>query len=143
VKFNGVAAITFAAGTATAITATVPSGASAGLITVTTPSGTALSASSFVVKHARGVTLNLPGAKAKGTVSVSDAFAACRSSVVVKLQHLKNGNWKTIASMRTGSSGAYAVGHVTADGKYRAKANEVTLATGDVCLAATSPTVRQ
>jgi large repetitive protein len=138
VKFNGVPAITFAAGSATLITATLPTGASAGPISVTAQGGTALSSSNFVVRHARAVTLNLPGAKAKGTVSVSDAFAACRSSVVVKLQHFKNGAWKTVASLRTGSSGAYGVGHVTASGKYRARANEVTLATGDVCLAATS-----
>jgi hypothetical protein len=49
VRFNGVAATTYAAASATQITATVPAGATSGTIAVATPGGTATSASSFTV----------------------------------------------------------------------------------------------
>src|SRR5205807_533623 len=48
VAFNGVSAA-FTVSSATSITATVPSGATAGPISVTTPGGTATSSSNFIV----------------------------------------------------------------------------------------------
>ncbi|MBI5216521.1 MAG: IPT/TIG domain-containing protein [Ignavibacteriae bacterium] len=50
VSFNGVSAITFTVVSATQIDATVPSGASTGLISVTTPDGTDFSATNFTVE---------------------------------------------------------------------------------------------
>jgi len=50
VSFNGVSAITFTVVSATQIDATVPSGASTGLISVTTPDGTDFSSTNFSVK---------------------------------------------------------------------------------------------
>lgn len=143
VTFGGVAATTFVVNSPTQITATVPNGAVTGKIAVTNAAGTGTSASDFTVtSHKRDVSLNLPGKKAKGIVTVADAFSACASNVPVKIQHLVNGKWRTVASLTTGASGAFGVGGVTDDGKYRAIAKKVTLATGDVCLKAKSPTVR-
>ena len=47
VAFNGIAAPTYSVVSATQITATVPSGATTGMIAVTTPAGTGTSTSSF------------------------------------------------------------------------------------------------
>ena len=49
VKFNGVSAITYTVNNANQITATLPSGATTGLISVTTPDGTGSSSSNFTV----------------------------------------------------------------------------------------------
>ena len=133
VKFGGVTG-SFTFNSATQITATVPSGAVTGPISVTTPGGTATSATTFVVSHERTVNLNLTAKKAKGTVTVSDGFAACASFVTVKVQHLVNGDWKAVATDTTGSSGAYSVGGVGDPGKYRAVAKKLTVGSGDVCL---------
>jgi len=86
------------------------------------------------VSHARAVTLNLTAKKAKGTVVATDGFTACAASVLVKVQHLVNGNWKTLTTVTTGSSGAYSAGGVGDDGKFRVVAKKVTVGSGDVCL---------
>ena len=52
VKFGGVAAVTFAANSATQVQAVVPSGAVTGSITITTPGGTVSSTASFTVTTA-------------------------------------------------------------------------------------------
>jgi subtilisin-like proprotein convertase family protein len=145
VTFGSVAATAFTVNSPTQITATVPTGAVTGPIAVTTPTGTGTSAMNFTVtvsSHARNVSLNLPGIKAKGLVTVQDGFTACAASVPVKLQRLVYGSWRNVASLSTGASGAFRVGGVTDAGKYRAVAKKVTLASGDTCLKATSPTVR-
>jgi len=146
VRFGGVAATTFTVNPAgTQITATVPTGAVTGAISVTTPAGTATSTTNFTVTnvtHARNVSLNLPGNKARGTVTVPDGFSACAANVPVKVQHLVNGNWRTVAALTTTAAGAFGTGGVTDDGTYRAIAKKVTVGT-DVCCKAKSPTVRQ
>ncbi len=148
VKFNGTTAV-FTTSTATTVTATVPTGATTGKITVTTPVATATSLTDFTVtatsvtKHHRSVTLQLKKSLiASGTVNVADGFNACRSGVTVKIQRLKNGNWKTVGTDVTSSSGKYKKALEDRSGKYRALAKKVVLNSGnDICMSDTSPTV--
>jgi subtilisin-like proprotein convertase family protein len=144
VTFGGVAATAFTVNSPTQITATVPNGAETGPIAVTNAAGTGTSSTNFtVLSHKRNVSLNLPGSRAKGKVTVPDGFTACAANVPVKIQHLVKGKWRTVASLTTSTSGAFGVGGVTEDGKYRATAKKVATASGDVCLKAKSPTVHQ
>lgn len=67
VRFNNVNAA-FTLGTATNLTATVPAGATTGLISVTTPSGTANSANNFVVTPGPNISSFTPASGNIGTV---------------------------------------------------------------------------
>ncbi|WP_426061864.1 reprolysin-like metallopeptidase [Hymenobacter sp. B1770] len=58
VAFNGTAAPTFTVNSATQITATVPSGATTGLIAVTTPGGVGVSSTAFAVPPANDLCAN-------------------------------------------------------------------------------------
>jgi hypothetical protein len=78
VAFNGVAAVTFTVNSATQITATVPAGATTGLISVTTPGGTAASATVFTVAAAPVIS------------SFSPTNGAAGTSVVITGQNLTN-----------------------------------------------------
>jgi hypothetical protein len=142
VKFNNVTA-TFVVNSPTQITATVPAGATTGKITVTTPGGTATSTADFTVSntHSRSITLSLKKhLVARGVVSVGDGFTACVSSVPVKIQRRKSGNWRTVGSTTTSASGSYKKKIRDREGKYRAKAPGVVLNNGvDICSADTSP----
>jgi IPT/TIG domain len=143
VTFNNVAATTFTVNSVTQITATVPTTATTGLIKVTTPGGSANSPTNFTVSkvHSRSVTLSLKRHLiAQGTVSVADAFTACASSVPVKIQRRVSGNWKTVGSATTSSSGTYKKKIKDKEGKYRAKAPKVILNSNvDICSGAKSP----
>src|SRR5439155_1230252 len=66
VLFNSVSA-SFTVNSATAITATVPAGATSGPISVTTPDGTASSASSFTVINPPTISSFMPGSGPVGT----------------------------------------------------------------------------
>src|SRR5205814_2367234 len=66
VLFNGTSA-SFTVNSATAITATVPAGATSGPISVTTPGGTASSAASFTVINPPTITSFTPGSGPVGT----------------------------------------------------------------------------
>src|SRR5438552_2836888 len=66
VLFNSVSA-SFTVGSATAITTTVPAGATSGPISVTTPGGTASSAASFTVINPPTITSFTPGSGPVGT----------------------------------------------------------------------------
>jgi hypothetical protein len=143
VTFNNVAATTFTVNSATQITATVPTTATTGKIKVTTPGGSVTSTADFTVSkvHSRSVTLSLKKHLiAQGKVSVADAFAACASSVPVKIQRRVSGNWKTVGSATTSATGTYKKKIKDKEGKYRAKAPKVVLnANVDICSGAKSP----
>ncbi len=148
VTFNNVAATTFTVNSPTRITATVPTGATTGPIKVTTPGGTATSATNFtvgpVLTHSRSVTLSLrKHLVARGMVSVGDGFTACAASVPVKIQRRVSGQWKTVGSTTTTSTGSYKKRIPDKPGKYRARATRVVLNSGaDICSRATSPVRR-
>jgi hypothetical protein len=140
--FNNVAATTFTVNSATQITATVPT-TTTGPIKVTTPGGSATSTTNFTVStvHSRSVTLKLKKhLRAKGAVSVSDAFTACVASVPVKIQRKTSGGWKSVGTATTSASGSYSKKIKDKEGRYRAKAPKVILNNGaDICKGATSP----
>jgi hypothetical protein len=145
VKFNGLAA-TFTVNSGTQITTTVPVGATTGPVTVTNAVGTAtggtFTVAAPVLKHNRSVSLSLRHHLiATGTVHVADGFNACRSHVTVKIQHLKNGVWRTVGSDQTTALGKYKEALADRTGKYRAVAKKKVLNGGDdICKADTSPT---
>jgi hypothetical protein len=143
VSFNNVAATSFTVNSATQITATVPAGATTGKIRVTVGGGTVASTADFVVStvHSRSVTLTLKKhLVAKGVVSVGDGFTACAASVPVKIQRKTSSGWKAVGTATTTASGSYSKKIKDKTGKYRARANKVTLNTGaDICSKATSP----
>jgi hypothetical protein len=140
VKFNGVSAL-FTPNSATQITATVPPGATTGPIAVTTASGTGTSATTFVVQHAREVSLHF--SKAKGNVTVLDGFSTCASGVPVKLQMKgQGGGFKNVTNGFTKPQGAYNLGTVIDGERYRVVAKAITTPTGDKCLKDVSPTVK-
>jgi hypothetical protein len=144
VKFNGVSA-TITSNTATQIVTKVPTGATTGPITVTTAGGTATSATNFTVTgppHARTISLRLRDALvARGTVTVTDGFAACADSVPVKVQRRVSGHWKTVKSTTTSSTGTYRIRLRNRHGRYRSVAPMVVKGT-DTCGRAVSPTRR-
>jgi subtilisin-like proprotein convertase family protein len=136
VSFGGVNATSFTPVSATQVNAVVPGAptpASGGPITITTPGGTATSASSFTVNHARTMTLTVTNKKVKGTVSVTDGFAACASAVPVKVEVKEEGSWHALGTPTTSSTGGYSVGRQGTEGKYRATATAVTQGS-NVCL---------
>lgn len=152
VIFNGTNATTWAVVNDTTATATVPAGAVTGYILVSTVGSDVSSLTSFTVtpgacgvnpgQHDRSVTLQLKNhLTAKGIVSVGDGFIECRSDVTVKIQRLKNGNWKTVGTDSTTGVGHYRVNLTDKPGKYRASIAEDELNGGsDTCDADTSPT---
>ena len=143
VSFDGIPAVSFTVDSGTQVTATVPAGATTGPISLTTPGGTTASATDFVVKHPRDVSLAFSGNKARGKVSVTDGYSACRSGVPIKVQRLKKGNWKTVGSTLTKANGTYRVPGLTLSGKYRTVAKKTKLSSGDVCLKDISPKVKK
>lgn len=144
VRFAGTPAATFAVTSPTTITATVPAGAGAGTIQVTTPGGTGTSATPFTVTHARRVSLSISRSRSRGTVTVSDAFTKCAVGVPVRLQRRgRRGRWAMVSSQLTSPTGVFTVRGRRSSGVYRAVANATRLSSGDVCRAATSPTVRR
>ena len=94
VKVNGTSAAIFTVDSSTRITATVPSGATTGLITVTTPGGTGTSATSFTVIPAPaissfsptsgpvGASVEITGTNLTGSTSVTFNGAASTSYAV-------------------------------------------------------------
>jgi hypothetical protein len=138
-RFNGVAA-TFTVNSDTQISAEVPAGASAGVISVTTAGGTTTSAGMFAVAHPRRVTLGLHRSLiARGVVSVTDGFGACRQGVRVEIQRFSGGAWHSVANDVTDANGSYRVKVHDVAGKFRASLMKVSLATGDICGVAMSP----
>ena len=71
---------------------------------------------------------------------MKDGFAACGSTVPVKVQHREHGSWRTVAGAVTKHDGSYKAVGLDDQGKYRAVARKTTLSSGDVCLKHISPT---
>jgi hypothetical protein len=141
VSFGGVASTNFTVNSSAQIKATVPAGAMTGAITVVTPSGTAVSSANFTVlrsSHDRSLSLMLrKHLIARGTVTVGDGIAACYQRVPVKIQRKLAGDWRTIASTLTGSTGLFREPIPDRAGTYRAVASRVVLA-NDICRRAVS-----
>jgi hypothetical protein len=135
-----------------------PSDAADGPIRVSTSNdvdgeGAVLSATAFQVPppdtwcgpwpHARSITLRLRRhLVARGKVSSTEdpAFTDCAAAVPVKIQRRVSGHWKTVGSTTTTDTGSYKKRIADRQGKYRARAWNVTVNDGaDICLRAVSP----
>ncbi|HEX5913042.1 MAG TPA: hypothetical protein VFY54_07950, partial [Rubrobacter sp.] len=101
-----------------------------------------LSADCFFVETSRSVTLRLTGSLiARGTVSDHKGFTACAASVPVKIKRRVAGEWKTVRTTRTSSTGSYREHIPDKPGRYLAKAPVIVVG-GDaehLCLSAISP----
>jgi hypothetical protein len=137
-RFDGAAA-SFTVKSDTQITATVPPGATAGVISVTTPSGTIMSADIFAISHVRHVTLWFQRSLfASGVVLVADRFDACRQGTGVQIQRFSYGGWHPVARAVTDANGFYRILLHDTFGRFRAALAKATLTTGDICGAAVS-----
>jgi hypothetical protein len=95
--------------------------------------------------HTRSITLRLRRhLVARGKVSSTEdpAFTDCAAAVPVKIQRRVSGHWKTVGSTTTTDSGAYRKRIADREGRYRATAPKVSIASGDVCWRAVSPVRR-
>jgi hypothetical protein len=101
-----------------------------------------LSADCFSLETTRSVTLRLTRSLvARGTVSDDKGFTACGASVPVTIKRRVAGEWKTVGTSRTSSTGSYKERIPDKPGRYRAKAPAIVV-TGGVdhfCLPAISP----
>ena len=125
------------------LTAIVPEGATSGPLSVTTPAGLVTSLTDFAVKgangatstrHGRTVKFALHGRRASGSVRTADGFTGCAANVPVRIQHRGRNGWRTVASVRTSSSGHYSRIIRSRHGTYRAMAPRTKVNGGlDVC----------
>ena len=142
-RFGGTPAATFTVDSATQITATVPAGAGTGPISATNAGGTGTSTASFVVQHARRLSLVVSRSRAKGTLTAIDGFAKVGAGVPVRLQRKSGKAWRTIGNDLTTAKGRYSFAGTFGSGRYRVLAPKVTLTSGDIALQALSPTIRR
>ena len=142
VTFGGATA-TFSSGGPSALTATVPPGATSGPIRVTTRFGAA-AGPVFGIVHDRQVTISIQHAPtvAVGAISVPDGFGGCLGNRTVRVQRKAPGSrWKTVIIPLTRADGSYRAHVVDRPGVYRALLKSETLSTGDVCARARSGVV--
>jgi hypothetical protein len=141
--------------TSTSLSVIVPADAADGRIRVSTfndviGEGAVLSDTAFQVPppdncppitSSRSVSLRLvKSLVARGMVRVSDGFTDCAATVPVKVQRRVSGQWRTVGSTTTSSSGSYRRRIPDRPGRYRARAPKVVLSDGvHICLRATSP----
>jgi hypothetical protein len=148
VTFNGTSA-SFSVDSDSAITATVPSGATTGPIDVVTPAGTGASAIDFTItdavdRHDRVVSLRTRGSLALvGRVSVTTGFARCARRVRVVAMRRRPPSerraWQPIATAKTRKDGRYVVPVPGDPGKYEVVAPKQKVNGGlDVCKRAVS-----
>jgi IPT/TIG domain len=132
----------------------VPSGAADGRIRVSTfndiiGEGAVLSAFFIVpppdvtcvpIETSRSTTLRLTRSLvARGMVSADDGFTACAAGVPVKIQRRVEGEWKTVRTTSTDSTGSYRKRIPDESGRYRAKALRIYVGGVNICLRAYSP----
>lgn len=89
----------------------------------------------------RTVELQLKGAKAEGTVTVTDGTYACAASVPVEVQAKSKKGWTTVASVETSQTSWFEAKIGKKPGTYRAVAPATTpeeAGRGETCAAATS-----
>jgi hypothetical protein len=89
--------------------------------------------------HDRTVSLHLSRRLvASGLVSADDGFSACVQSVPVKIQRRSSGSWHTVGGTLTQLDGFYRARIPDRAGRYRVRATQTVLASGDICGRATS-----
>lgn len=91
--------------------------------------------------HERTIDLSLKRSRAEGTVSVTDDFYQCATSVPVDLQRKTKRGWKTVASVVTSETTWFEAPIEKGPGSYRAVAPETVpeqAARGETCAAAAS-----
>jgi hypothetical protein len=87
----------------------------------------------------RSVTLRLTRSLVtRGAVSIDDGFTACAAGVPVRIQRRVEGEWKTVRTATTSSTGSYKRRIPDRPGRYRATAPKITLV-DRICLHAVSP----
>jgi hypothetical protein len=97
------------------------------------------------VEHERTVTLRLEKhLVAQGSVQVSDGSRSCLTDVPIRVQRKTDSGWMTVARTRTDTMGMFKVVLVDQPARYRAVAirREVGVPVLDICLRATSPTMK-
>jgi hypothetical protein len=115
------------------VVARVPLGATAGPVAITTSLGTA-TGPVFRVVHPRRVSLSLgTGSRAHGVVRVEDGYVSCARGVMVRLERLARGGWRTVAVTLSQRDGRYRVSVPSRPGPYRAALPRVTLSSLDIC----------
>ena len=146
VTFSGVVQPSFTVDpTGTVITAAVPPGAATGLIQVTTPAerhrASGASASPEMKEFTNGTSrCRCGGIWSPGNLVVSDGYTACLQDMHVKIQRRFSDHWRTIATDVTDADGSFIHRLSDRTGWYRARVNDVTLGSGDVCNDAISGT---
>jgi hypothetical protein len=141
VAFGDTPATAFTVDSDTQITASVPAGATTAAITVTSPTGVASTDRTFIVTHDRTLSISVAGTHLRGLVKAADDDHACVGAMPVKLQHLDDHRWRTIAKVTTGTKGSYRGSTDGLSGRFRSVAPKTTASSGDVCLLGTSPVV--
>lgn len=94
--------------------------------------------SCVVIETSRSVTLRLTRSLvARGVVSADDGFTACAAGVPVKIQRRVEGEWKTVRTTSTTSTGSFRKRIPDKSGRYRAKAPGIPVQF-NICLRAIS-----
>jgi hypothetical protein len=89
--------------------------------------------------HRRTLTLGIRAHRARGALRVVDGYTPCRSGVAVTIERQRKQGWSVTHTVRTNSTGLFAVSLPAGHATYRARAPETTT-NAQKCLKATSRT---